>query len=69
MQVARSRNDMTPTILRMSIRDELLILLDRLLYFMQQLRTLAEQNQGKYLPAIPTACQPSLLHWIFIFLP
>ena len=33
MQVARRRNDMTPTILRMSIRDELLILLDRLLLF------------------------------------
>ena len=58
MQVARSRNDMTPTILRMSIRDELLILLDRLLYFMQQLRTLAEQNQGKIFTGY-THCMPA----------
>lgn len=58
MQVARSRNDMTPTILRMSIRDELLILLERLLYFMQQLRTLAEQNQGKIFTGY-THCMPA----------
>ena len=58
MQVARSRNDMTPTILRMSIRDELLILLDRLLYFMNQLKNLAVQNQGRIFTGY-THCMPA----------
>lgn len=43
--IARSRNDMTPTVIRMSIRDSLLIIYDCLLSLVRRILTLAEENQ------------------------
>ena len=43
--IARSRNDMTPTVIRMSIRDSLLIIYDRLIVLVRRLLVLAEENQ------------------------
>jgi len=58
IHTARSRNDLTPTVTRMSIRDSYFILCDRLLMLRKQLLALAENNRGRILPGY-THLQPS----------
>ena len=45
--IARSRNDMTPTMMRMSVRDGLLVVYARLMALMRRILALAEENQGR----------------------
>lgn len=58
MYMARSRNDMTPTVIRMSIRDCLLTIYDKLLSLIRRLLSLAEENQG-YIITGYTHCMPA----------
>lgn len=54
----RSRNDMTPTVMRMSIRDSMLAVYERLLALIRRLLALAEENQGRIITGY-THCMPA----------
>ena len=56
--MARSRNDMIPTVVRMSVRDRLLVIYDRLLALIRRLLVLAEENQDRVITGY-THWQPS----------
>mgnify|MGYP004667542211 CR=1 FL=1 len=56
--IARSRNDMTPTMIRLTVRDSLLSVCSKLLRLIRQLLELAEEHQGKIITA-HTHMQPS----------
>ncbi len=58
LHVARSRNDMVPTVVRMSIRDNMIILYDRMLLLQRRLLGLAEENLDRILTGY-THWQPS----------
>ncbi len=58
IHMARSRNDMVPTVLRMSVRDNLLIIYERLLMLIRRLLILAEENQNRVITGY-THWQPS----------
>ena len=58
LHVARSRNDMVPTVVRMSIRDNMLIIYDRLLMLLRRILILAEENQDRIVTGY-THWQPS----------
>lgn len=58
IHMARSRNDMIPTVVRMSVRDRLLVIYDRLLALIRRLLVLAEENQDRVITGY-THWQPS----------
>ena len=58
LQLGRSRNDMTPTILRMSVRDNLLTIYKNMIDLISTILDLAEKNEGRVLPSY-THHQPS----------
>ena len=58
IHVARSRNDMVPTVLRMSVRDNLLVIYERILLLIRRLLELANENQDKIITGY-THWQPS----------
>lgn len=68
MHIARSRNDLTPTIARMSIRDSLFVIYDRLLKLRSRLLDLAEENKGYILTGYThmQPAQPITLDYYFL---
>lgn len=58
IHVARSRNDMVPTVVRMSIRDNMLIIYDRMLVLIKRILELAEENRDRVITGY-THWQPS----------
>ena len=58
MQMGRSRNDMTPTILRISVRDSMMTIYADMIELISTILDLAEKNQGFIMPSY-THHQPS----------